>query len=568
MEVSKERARRAAIFFLTLLGGAFIAWLAFFAYQKIGPKTLDVAAVPFGMPEGTKVTVGDLVDTLDGFSRIPRSTQQEILRATELRENGKLEESAEIDEAISLQYPEVFLAKWGAFLSLVSQDSLSAHKESRLESIARSLKVRYPESSVAFYVDARLALRSNSRSTAIELARISAGKAPAFAAARLLYGKLLSEEKRIREGEQEVRAAIGISGGTDPDAYRLLAEIYHDEGMLDSCELVVEYALSKFPLNPELLCLQGILQEYRGKFEDAENTYRRILAIRPDFKKAKQALNSLGQKSPPGVSGSGRISPQERAKVAYDILEPLVSAYPENLPLREALGRAYLKGRDFDRAKVQFREIASKDPDYPEIQLRLQEASAVPSAPEVQKNFLADNLTRAIDSMRTLPSSEHSFETSLGHYLVRYGASAREFFSKYSAANFKKVGKENWQEVFFEAPYFHRYTVLFDKGKFYGVHVVVTDSNIVQNRPGVHSPEIYSTMLQQNSRLSGVGTETGETDCSGVILSGATWETRDNFEMLARISGKPEEIRMIRLDKSVIPDGMRLCDNLKYLMMY
>lgn len=568
MEISKERARRAAIFFLTLIGGAAIALLGFFAYQKIGPRTIDVAAVPFGLPEGAKVSVGDLVDTLAGFSEIPRSTQQEILRASELRSNGKFEDAAEIDEAIALQYPNVFLAKWGAFLSLVSQDSLSAHKESRLESIAKSLKGKYPESALAFYVDARLALRSNSRATAIELSRISATKSPAFAPARLLYGKLLFEEKRVHEGEQEVRAAIGISGGTDPEAYQMLARIYHDEGMLDSCELVVEYALSKFPLEPGLLCLQGILQEYRGKFEDAENTYRRILAIRPEFKKAKNALASLGQKSPPGVSGDGRISPQERAKVAYDILEPLVSAYPENLPLREALGRAYLKGRDFDRAKIQFREILSRDPDYPEIQQRLQEASAVPAAPEVQKNFLADNLTRAIDSMRTLPTSEHSFETSLGHYLVRYGASVREFFSKYSAANFKKIGRENWQEVFFEAPYFHRYTVLFDQGKFYGVHVVVTDSNIVQNRAGFHSPEIYSTMVQQNSRLSGVGTETGETDCLGTVISGATWETRDNFEMLARISGKPEEIRMIRLDKSKIPEGTRLCDYLKYLTMY
>lgn len=51
-------------------------------------------------------------------------------------------------------------------------------------------------------------------------------------------------------------------------------------------------------------------------------------------------------------------------------------------------------------------------------------------------------------------------------------------------------------------------------------------------------------------------------------MSGAIWETRDNFELLARIVGKPEEVRMIRLDKAKIPDGTRLCDYLKYLSLY
>ena len=51
-------------------------------------------------------------------------------------------------------------------------------------------------------------------------------------------------------------------------------------------------------------------------------------------------------------------------------------------------------------------------------------------------------------------------------------------------------------------------------------------------------------------------------------MTGATWETRDNFELLARIAGKPAEVRMIRLDKTKIPEGSRLCDYLKYLSMY
>lgn len=162
---------------------------------------------------------------------------------------------------------------------------------------------------------------------------------------RLLYAKLLLSG-RLAEGKGEVRVAISLSFGENPKAYALLSKIYHDEGSLDSCERVVDYALSKFPINPELLCMQGILQEYKGRFDEAENTYRRVLAIRPGFSTATESLLSLGQKSPPGRMESGRLSPRDQAKVACDILELLVSRYPDNLPLREALGIAYLKGRN------------------------------------------------------------------------------------------------------------------------------------------------------------------------------------------------------------------------------
>ena len=568
MRISGNKARRAAIYFLMLLGGVFLALIAYTVYAKIGPRKMEVADIPFGIPAGTEIPVGDFPDTLSGIEALSQTTVQELRRAAELEKNERFGDAAEIYEAIALEHPGVFLAEWGVARSLLSKDSLSPVWKSLLESAERTLKKRYPESSITFWMDAKSAEKSNSLGTALELARVSTEKAPAFADARMLYASLLFREGRFAESENEARTAISLSLGANPGAYALLARIYHDAGTLDSCERVVDYSLSKFPLDPKLLCMQGILQEYRGHFDEAENIYRKVLAIRPDFPSATDALLSLGQKSPPGKLEGGRLSPKDRAKVAYDILEPLVLRYPDNLPLREALGAAYLKGREFERAKAQFLEIQNRDPEYPEIRRRIQEASSVPPVRDMKKNLLADNLHRAIDSMRTLPAPGHSFESSLGHYLVRYGASPKEFFSKYSASNFKKIGKNSWRETFFDAPYFHRYTVLFDDtSRFYGVHVVVTDSNVVANKSAVNSPEIYSSLFQLNSRISGLGTETGETECDGTVLSGATWETRDNFEMLARVVGKPSEIRMIRLDRSKIPEGMRLCDYSKYLFM-
>jgi hypothetical protein len=191
---------------------------------------------------------------------------------------------------------------------------------------------------------------------------------------------------------------------------------------------------------------------------------------------------------------------------------------------------------------------------------------------EEYNNGLTANLNRAVDSLRgsLMPEKKHDFSTKLGHYLVRYGASSQEFFRKYSMANFKQVKRFVWQESFYENPYQHTYTVVFDSlNRFKEVHVVVFDSASNSNHLGV-APEIFTRLLKQNSRISGISNNTGETDCGdGVIMDAAVWETRDNFEILARIVGKPAEVRMVRLDRNTLPpSGLKLCDYLPLLMEF
>ena len=236
--------------------------------------------------------------------------------------------------------------------------------------------------------------------------------------------------------------------------------------------------------------------------------------------------------------------------------------------MREALGLAYLKGRDFDRARIQFREIQSKDPEYPDIQQRIQECNVTRPVLPVQAGGLAEDLNRAVDSLRESmsPSTTHDFSTMLGHYLVRYGATPAEFFKKYDIKNFRPVKKNVWQESFYEAPYKHTYTVVFDSlNHFREVHVAVYDSSTTSNHLGL-APEVFTRFLKQNSRISGIGNSTGETDCGeGLVIDAAVWETQDNFEILARVVGTPKEIRMVRFDKSVLLPGLKLCDYISYL---
>ena len=432
---------------------------------------------------------------------------------------------------------------------------------------------RYPNTGISFYLDSRKSLLAGNLTVAVELAKMASSRAPSIYEIRLWYAELLLKNSNMKDAANECRAAISLSSGDSQRAFELLAKVYHDDGILDSAALVVDYALTQFPLSSELMLLRGYLAEYNGKFDVAEKTYQRILAFRPDFEKARRAMATIGEKTAPGKNGHYAGSSRDRAQVACDILAPLVERYPENLPLREALGTAYTKAHMFDMARREFNYILKNDPDYPDIKSRLNELEQVRKAAiEEYNNGLTANLNRAVDSLREsmMPEQKHDFSTKLGHYLVRYGASSQEFFKKYSASNFKQVKRFVWQETFYENPYHHTYTVVFDSlNRFKEVHVVVFDSASNSNHLGV-APEIFTRLLKQNSRISGISNNTGETDCGdGVVMDAAVWETRDNFEILARIVGKPAEVRMVRLDRNTLPpSGMKLCDYLPLLMEF
>lgn len=567
MSHSSATARKAAYWFLAVCCGALLALGGFRAYEEFGPSKISLEAVPFGLPSAGSISRGDTPDLNAEVSSLPVQTQAELRRAVELSHGGNYQAATEIFEAIVMVYPNILKVQWEELNNLFEKDDLSEREDYRMKQLAETLKARFP-GGVSMYIESRLAARASNASLAMQLAQVAAEKAPALYDARLWFAKLLLRDGRLAQAAAECRTAISLSAGADPRAYEIMAKLYHDQGLLDSCSAVVEYALTQFPVNMELHLLQGYLAEYRGHFDAADKIYQRILALDPNFKKATEAEATLGEKSPPGTGSAVNLTPRDRAQMAVDILAPLVERYPDNLPLREALGLSYLKGREFDRARVQFQEILNRDPEYPDIRLRLQEANVTKPAPVSAADGLAANLNRALDSIKGTyaPSKEHDFTTMLGHYLVRYGATPGEFFKKYAIGNFRPIRTNVWQESFFDNSNKHTYTVVFDSlNHFREVHVVVSDSSVKGNHMGM-APEIFTRLLKQNSRISGIGSSTGETVCSdSVVIDAAVWETQDNFEILARFVGVQSEVRMVRFDKSALPPGLKLCDYIPYL---
>lgn len=571
MAVSKTTARKSAYLFLAFCCVAMLAFGGIRLYQVFGPSKVVVGSVPFGIEAGTSVPAGDAPDLNAGVVDLPIQTQAELRRAMELFHAGNYRQAYEIFDAVTLLYPDVIQAIWGEVNALYSMGDLNELEQDRLSLLVGKLQGRFPGSGLSAYLDSRRAYSLRNAATALELSEVAAKKAPAMCLLRIWHAMMLQANGKYAAAVSEAKHAISLSAGNGAKPYEILAELYHQQGQLDSCAAVVNYGISQYPLDGKLLLLQGYLSEYQGNFDAAERIYQRLLALIPDYDAAAEALATIGEKKAPGTGSGANLTPKDRAEVAVEILKPLVDKYPENLPLREALALAYMKARDFDLAGNQFREIQSRDGEYPDVAQRIQECNSAKVSVAPRNEGLADDLSRAIDSLRGTmgPSKKHDFTTMLGHYLVRYGATPGEFFKKYAIENFRPVKNNVWQETFYEAPYMHTYTVVFDSlNRFREVHVTVFDSSASSNHLGI-APEIFTRLLKQNSRISGIGNSTGETDCGdGLVMDAAVWETQDNFEILARIVGKHAEVRMVRFDKSVLPPGLKLCDYATYLDQY
>ena len=468
-----------------------------------------------------------------------------------------------------MQLPDFLPALAGKAKALLAADSLTEANNAELQGILTQLERKFPDAGESLYLRGLFAHRQGQSTVALEFLEQATRKKPGLLDPHFALGEVLLKSGQVLGAETEARTGISLSLGSEGRFYTLLAHAYHDDGRLDSCSQVVEYALTRFPAEIELMVLDGMLQEYRGSFDLAEKNYRKALAMDPDNRLAAQALKTLGEKSPPGnqSGGHGAITPHEKAQTALDIIEPLATQYPDNEPLHYALGQAYLKARRFDLALVQFEGIQEKDPDYPDIQLRIQEAKAVSREPVQQAN-LTEELKRGIDSLRNTKSAERSFSERLGHYLVRWGASPKEFFGRYPIAGFKMIDSLVWQETIMEAQLEIKSTIVFRKDRgLSAVHVTIRDTTFHEDKHNVVY-DLYGRILGQNSRISGMGVSTGDTQCDKLSFQGAVWESKDNFEVLAQFAPKRYEVRLLRLDPRQFETMPRLCGHMQRLMQY
>jgi hypothetical protein len=278
-------------------------------------------------------------------------------------------------------------------------------------------------------------------------------------------------------------------------------------------------------------------------------------------------MASLGEKVPPtpggGASTGTVISLKDMTKEVAKIMLPLIQEYPENLPLREALGRVYLKARLMKEAKAQFSEIYAQDFEYPNIRRLLLEASEELAVPVIPKNAalrndknLEDSLVKTFAELRKNASSEEYDD--LGRYLIHYGVTFKDFFSKYSINRFERIDENTFSEKFNIASFKYYSTVYFDvEKKFYATRTIVEDTSNVNSL--YYISDLFGHFFKKETGLLGEGVAVESVACDGDKWSGIIWTSRDNFELLIQNAKEARKIYMLRLSSKRFTDTGNLC---------
>jgi len=522
--------------------------------------SIKVSAIPFGLPAKTKIPIGEKAK----FPQAPVAAEIDLQRANDLRMAGAFAAAQDYYETILLKYPNLPVALFGAAYSIIAQDSISAEKIAKAKNLIESLAQQMPGS---VWVKLLLTFSREHEGNliyALDMASELASASPAFSEARLRYAELLLKTEQPSNAANEARAAISISGGLDARAYANLAFALHKMGNIEECSELVNYALPRFPSQTGLLLLHGYLNEYSRNFDVALSDYKKILVLKPNDANASNAIATLGEKIPPQMDAAttykGGISLKDYAKEAAKTILPLIDEYPENLPLREAMGKIYLKARLMKEARAQFSEIYSQDFEYPNIKKLLEEASEeqyrpISLAPTLYGKALTDSLAKTFDALRKSEKLDNDY---LGHYLVHYGATLKEFFSKYSITKFKKMDDKTFVERYNLESFIYENTIFFDSRKtFYAVRSVITNTEA----PGSYSyiQDLFGHFLKKEIEVLGEGVSVENRECYGDKWNGAIWTSRDNLEILMHNNGKPRTVYILRLHAKRFPDTGNLC---------
>jgi tetratricopeptide (TPR) repeat protein len=525
-------------------------------------NSVSVSTVPFGLPAGTKIPIGEEAK----FPSVPASAESDLRRANDLRMAGAYLAAQDNYEIILLKYPNLPVALFGAAYSMIAGDSLSAEKVAKAKSLIENLALQMPGS---VWVQLLLTFSreyEGNLNHALDMATELAAKSPAFSEARLRYANLLLKTEQPNKAANEARAAISISAGSDVRAYVILAFALHKMGNLEECSELVNYALPRFPSQTELLLLHGYLSEYSKDFTKAQNDYKKILALKPGDANAINAIVTLGEKVPPiggiAITSAGGISLKDQAKEAAKIILPLIEEYPENLPLREALGKIYFNARLMREARVQFSEIYAQDFEYPGIRKLLEESSEEQQArftappPGLQHNKnLADSLAKTFAELRKSKNLNHD---ELGRYLVHYGATFKEFFSEYSISRFDKLDEKTFSEKYKIGSISYYNTIFFDlKKNFYAMLSIATDSSNASSHNYIH--DLFGHFLKNETGVLGQGAVAGAAECYGDKWNGVIWTSRDNIEVLMQSSQKTRSVFILRLHSKRFPEMGNLC---------
>ena len=142
-------------------------------------------------------------------------------------------------------------------------------------------------------------------------------------------------------------------------AYRLEAQIYHQQGDTDAALLTLSRSLEILPNNPELLYDRAMLYEQEGKMSQVEKD---LLQIIKDDPKNYEALNALGY---------SLADHDLQLEKAHEYITRALKLSPENAAIIDSLGWVQYKLGQYQQAEASFQKALTMDIEDLELYIHL-----------------------------------------------------------------------------------------------------------------------------------------------------------------------------------------------------
>lgn len=378
-------------------------------------------------------------------------------------------------------------------------------------------------------------------------------ESPQYSQAHYELARLELHSKEYTLARRSIQHAITLDSRTREPSYVMLSQLYHDQGMLDSLEILLKLTLQNYPYNPEFNLYQAYLREYQSDLEEAALVYKRMIQIYPEDPRFTEGLKTIGYKEAPQSS-------QAPTGPALDkVIELLRKLHQKDLG-NSGLAYAYYRVLKMN-SQPQWVDEAKR--------IQSQYVSSFPQDTRWNPNFnqenskLEDQVTQDIiegnDSLlqlaQTVVTKKQNGHTGrrewevMAHYLLDWGSAYAQFQTQYGHFDFQKglEFKDTTQYVseYEDALAEYRYQIFYVNKQLDHILTHFTEKH--------EELDLLDELMHKIVGISGKPSKVRKNYCPGFKKFQAYhWESPDNFELLFQFEGKTQEAWLLRLNPEKI----------------
>ncbi|MGR3292683.1 MAG: tetratricopeptide repeat protein, partial [Candidatus Scalindua sp.] len=288
----------------------------------------------------------------------PDNYQIQIFLSTIYERQGKHEKAAASFKQILEKKPDDIVAHTQLGL-LYLRTSKYDEAFSEAEKVSELSQGRLPLG--IYFIKGSVLLQRKDYVNAIALLKEATLRLPKMVEPHYFRALALTEDGRIEEAKSEFKAAIDIAPGFIP-AKISLARLLTKDGWQEEAILFCEEVLEIQPDNVDAMQIIGLAYMRLKDFEKAEEQFKNIVYLRPNFGDINIAYLSLS---------SGQLSKCIRQ------CEAIIKTAPEETRAYDILGLAHVRRGNFDKGIEQFKKAIEIDPKAIATHLNLAKAFVI-----------------------------------------------------------------------------------------------------------------------------------------------------------------------------------------------